>query len=104
MSLKDVQQDVDKWTQTLKVPYWQPLEILARITEEVGELARELNIRFGAKKKKPTDDTRDVEDEIGDIIFSLACLSNSLSLDMTRGFTHAMDKTSGRDKDLHEKK
>ena len=102
--MKDVQQQVDEWAQSLKIPYWQPLEILARLTEETGELAKELNIRYGAKKKKPTDDTTDVEDEMGDIIFTLACLANSLGLDLDRGFGHAMDKCYGRDKNLHEKK
>ena len=102
--MKDIQKEVDDWAQTLKVPYWQPLEILARITEETGELAKELNIRYGAKKKKPTDDTADVEDEMGDIVFTLACLANALGLDLERGFRHAMDKVHGRDKDLHEKK
>ncbi len=101
--MNQMQKQVDEWTQGLKVPYWQPLEILARLTEETGELAKELNIRFGAKKKKPTDQTAEVEDEIGDILFTVACLANSLDLDLDRGFQHALDKCYGRDKDLHEK-
>ena len=102
--MKDVQKRVDDWAQTLKVPYWQPLENMARLTEEVGELARELNIRFGAKKKKSADDGGEVEAEMGDIIFTLACIANGLGLDLQRGFDSAMDKCYGRDKDLHEKK
>lgn len=102
--LKDIQKEVDAWVQTTKAGYWQPLENFARLAEEVGEVSRELNIRFGPKKKKSADDGADLENEMGDIIFTLACLANSLELDLDRGFNHAMGKVHGRDKDLHEKK
>ena len=104
MSLKDVQKQVDDRTQQFKVPYWQPLEMLARLTEETGELARELNHRFGPKKKKPSEDVKDVSDEVGDIIFTLACLANSLKIDLDESFSRVMDKCYGRDKDRYEKK
>lgn len=77
---------------------------MARLTEEVGELARELNHRFGPKKKKDSEDRKEIEDEIADIIFTLTCLSNSLGLDMDRGFRSVMDKLNSRDKDRWEKK
>lgn len=102
--MKKIQKEVDDWVQQYKIGYFKPLEIIARLAEETGELAREINHRFGPKKKKETDDTRDIEDEIGDIIFTLACLSNSLDLDMDRGFKSVMDKLNSRDKDRWEKK
>jgi NTP pyrophosphatase (non-canonical NTP hydrolase) len=45
MSFKDAPRDVDEWVKQFKTPYWPPLSILARITEEVGELSKELNDR-----------------------------------------------------------
>ncbi|MBI4144660.1 nucleotide pyrophosphohydrolase [Candidatus Woesearchaeota archaeon] len=102
--LKDVQVQVDAWTQQFKIPYWQPLEILARLTEETGELARELNHRFGPKKKKASEDVKDVGDEMGDIIFTLACLANSQRIDLDDCWKRVMDKCYGRDKDRFEKK
>ncbi len=102
--LRSIQKEVNDWAQTLTVPYWKPLENLARLTEEVGELARALNIRYGAKKKKPTDHESDIENEMGDIIFTLAAIANSMDLDLDRGFKNAMNKCYNRDKDLHEKK
>ena len=42
MSLKDVQNDVDKWIEQFKTGYFKPLEINAAISEELGELSREL--------------------------------------------------------------
>ena len=47
MTLKAVQKQVDDWVMQYKIEYFKPLETLARLTEESGELARELNHRFG---------------------------------------------------------
>ena len=66
MSLQDTQKQVDDWIEQHKIEYFKPLEILARLTEETGELARELNHRFGPKKKKPAEEVKEVGDEIGD--------------------------------------
>lgn len=102
--MKEYQRQVDEWVNQYKIGYWKPLEILARLTEETGELARELNHRFGPKKKKDSEDRKEIEEEIADIIFTLACLANSLSVDVDRGFKAVMDKCYGRDKDRWEKK
>ena len=102
--MKDYQKEVDGWVNQYKIGYWKPLEILARLTEETGELARELNHRFGPKKKKETEDIKELEDEMADIVFTLCCLANSLDLDIDRGFKRAMDKCYGRDKNRWEKK
>ena len=102
--MKEVQKQVDEWVQKFKIGYFKPLEIMARLMEETGELAREINHRFGPKKKKDTEDKSDIEEEIADIIFTLTCLSNSLDLDMDRGFKKVMDKLNSRDKDRWEKK
>jgi len=102
--MNNQQKQVDEWVNQFKIGYFKPLEILARLTEENGELARELNHRFGTKKKKDTEDTQDIENEIGDMIFTLCCLANSLNLDIDKGFSKTMDKCYGRDKDRFEKK
>jgi NTP pyrophosphatase (non-canonical NTP hydrolase) len=102
--MKNVQKEVDDWVQQYKIGYFKPLEIMARLTEETGELAREINHRFGPKKKKDTEDIKEMEEEVADIIFTLACLSNSLGLDMERGFKSVMNKLNDRDKDRWAKK
>ncbi|MFA5926644.1 MAG: nucleotide pyrophosphohydrolase [Patescibacteria group bacterium] len=98
------QEEVDKWAGQFKTPYWQPLEILARLSEENGELAREINHRFGPKKKKPSEDIGEVSDEIGDMIFTLICLANSLKIDLDESMTGVMNKCWGRDNDRYERK
>jgi len=102
--MKNFQKQVNNWVNQYKIGYFKPLEILARLTEEVGELAREINHRFGPKKKKPTEETKEIGDEMADIIFTLACLANSLGIDLDKHFQNVMDKCYGRDKDRYEKK
>ena len=104
MSLKEMQQQVEEWVTQYKIGYFQPLEIMMRLMEETGELAREVNHRWGPKKKKSTEEKKELEDEMGDILFTLACLANSQKMDLDRAFQHAMDKCYGRDKDRYEKK
>ena len=49
-SMEQMQQEVDDYISQFKAGYFSPLANLARMTEEVGELAREINHRFGEKK------------------------------------------------------
>lgn len=104
MSLKQNQKDVDDWISQYKLGYFKPLEILARLTEEVGEVARELNHMFGPKKKKTTEAKADLEEELGDVIYTVICLANSLNLDLDRSWKKVMRKLNTRDKDRWEKK
>jgi NTP pyrophosphatase (non-canonical NTP hydrolase) len=104
MTLKDVQKKVDDWVTQYKIGYWEPLEILARLTEETGEVARELNHRFGPKKKKDSEDNKELAIEIADIVFTLSCLANSLDLDLDKAFDEVMNKCYSRDKDRWELK
>ena len=104
MTLNDIQKQVDDWTSNLKIGYWKPHEILARLMEETGELSREINHIYGPKKKKSSEQTEGMEDEIGDIIFTLCCLANSHKIDLDVVFKRVMDKLNNRDKDRWEKK
>lgn len=104
MLLKDCQKEVDTWTSQFKIQYWQPHEILARLVEEVGELARGINDLYGPKKKKSSEETKELADEMADIIFTLCCLANSKGIELDKAFKRVMDKCYGRDNDRYEKK
>lgn len=97
MSLADVQKEVDDWISQFEEGYWEPLSMLARITEEVGELAREINHQYGQKPKKETETTADLEVEIADVIFVLVALANSLDIDLDEAFHRMMEKYRQRD-------
>lgn len=72
---------------------------MARLSEEVGELAREINHVHGDKPKKSTETEKSIEEEIGDILFVLACFTNSLDLDLSDAFHQTITKINSRDKD-----
>ena len=104
MSLKQKQKDVDEWISQYKLGYFKPLEILARLTEEVGEVARELSHMFGPKKKKVTEAKANLEEELADVIYTVICLANSQNIDLDRAWKKVMKKLNTRDKDRWEKK
>lgn len=104
MAVKDLQKQVDQWIKQYEDEYWDPHVILARLIEEVGELAREINARFGPKVKKASEKSNEIEDELGDLIFTICCLANSQKIDLNQAFKKAMDKCYGRDNNRFKKK
>jgi NTP pyrophosphatase (non-canonical NTP hydrolase) len=96
-TLADLQARVDAWISQFEEGYWPPLSMLARLTEEVGELARELNHSFGHKPKKSNEPAGNVALEVADIIFVLVCLCNSLRIDLGDAFERVMHKYDRRD-------
>lgn len=98
------QKEVDDWVNDYVIGYWSPHEILARLTEETGEVARVINQIYGPKKKKGSEKLMDLKEEIGDVLFTICCLSNSLDIDLDECFNSAMDKCYNRDNKLYDKK
>ncbi len=99
-----MQQEVDNYISQFKAGYFSPLANLARLTEEVGELAREINHYHGEKQKKSTEEPNTIEAELGDNLFVLLCLANSLNIDMTESFNQTMEKFNHRDQHRFEGK
>lgn len=104
MPISDYQKQIDDSVQRYAVPYWAPLSILARITEEVGEVARILNHVYGDKPKKPDEEHELLEDEIADVIYALLALANSQGINMNDAMQRTIAKLETRDKDRFEKK
>lgn len=92
------QKAIDAWYKKERWPYWAPHVILARLVEEVGEFARVINRVYGPKKKKPGEAEHDLEDELGDILYSLACFANSHKLDLDKALMKSIKKSHSRDK------
>ncbi|PIR04815.1 MAG: nucleotide pyrophosphohydrolase [Candidatus Liptonbacteria bacterium CG11_big_fil_rev_8_21_14_0_20_35_14] len=97
------QKQVDDFMKEKGWPYWQPLSILARLFEECGEFAREVNHKDGEKKKKETEKNSSIEDEIGDIIFTLICFANSNNINLDDCFKKSFTKVQARDKNRFKK-
>jgi NTP pyrophosphatase (non-canonical NTP hydrolase) len=103
-TLAQIQREVDAYISQFKEGYFSPLSMLARITEEVGELAREVNHRFGEKPKKPDEADNSIEMELGDVLFIIICFANSLGVDLTEAHDRVMHKFATRDADRWTKK
>jgi NTP pyrophosphatase (non-canonical NTP hydrolase) len=97
MAFAPIQKRVDQWISQFEEGYFAPLPMLARLTEEVGELARVLMHRYGGKKPKPGEDAGDAGEEIADAIFVLVCMANSLQIDLDEKFDAMMAKYQTRD-------
>ncbi len=97
MSLAACQSRVDAWIAQFEEGYFDPLTNVVRLAEEVGELAREVNHRFGQKTKKPGEADGDMAMEMADILFVLICLANREGIDLQDAFDRMMDKVERRD-------
>jgi NTP pyrophosphatase (non-canonical NTP hydrolase) len=99
MSLVEAQARVDAWISQFEEGYFHPLTNLARLAEEVGELAREINHRFGQKTKKKEEPEGDLGMEMADILFVLICMANREGIDLQEAFDRMMAKVEHRDAD-----
>lgn len=104
LSFREAQAEVDAWISQFKEGYWPPLANLARLTEEVGELAREINHAYGAKPKKASEEPSHIADEIGDVLFVTIAIANSLQIDLDETFAATIAKYRARDAERWTKK
>jgi NTP pyrophosphatase (non-canonical NTP hydrolase) len=93
--LPGVQAFVDGWIKQ-RAGYWSPLSQYARLAEEVGELGRELNFRFGDKPRTAKDASGSTMDELGDVFFIVILLANYLGIDLASALKATLDKYAQR--------
>lgn len=103
MTLEELQRRVDAYIGQFREGYFPPLVNLARLTEEVGELAREINHREGPKKKRADQDSSELALELGDVLFVLLVLANQLDVDLGDAISRTMEKYEVRDADRWER-
>lgn len=103
---KDIQQmqaEVDAYISQFKVGYFSPLVMMARFTEEIGELAREVNHVYGQKQKKTSENEKAIEEELGDVLFVLISMANSMNINLEEAFDQVMKKFQTRDHNRFER-
>jgi NTP pyrophosphatase (non-canonical NTP hydrolase) len=103
-TIQQMQAEVDRYIGQFKEGYFSPLAMLARMSEELGELAREVNHYHGEKPKKATEEENTIEAELGDMLFVLICFANSLGIDLQNSHDLVMGKFTTRDKDRWTRK
>lgn len=104
MKISEAQQAVDAYIGQFEAGYWPPLTNLARLVEEVGELARELNHRYGHKTKKAGEPEQDLALELADIMFVLIAIANEQKVDLEQAFRRVLEKYDMRDADRWTRK
>ena len=97
MEIRDAQRKVDEWISQFEEGYWPPLTNLARLIEEVGELAREFNHRFGSKTKKPEEPNQELALELADVLFVLIVIANEQGVDLDKALESVLTKYRERD-------
>lgn len=104
MELSEAQERVDAWISQFEEGYWPPLTNLARLIEEVGELAREMNHRFGHKVKKGEEPEQDLAMELADVLFVLIAIANQQGIQLDAALERVLEKYRVRDSDRWTRK
>ena len=99
MKIREAQAEVDAWISRFEDGYWPPLTNLARLIEEVGELAREMNHRFGHKTKKDDEAEQDLAMELADVLFVLLVIANEQGIQLDEALERVLQKYRTRDSD-----
>lgn len=102
MEIKEAQELVDKWIKEVGVRYFNELTNMAMLTEEVGEVARIIARRYGEQSEKESDRSKDLGDELADVLFVLICLANQTGVDLEEALQRNLDKKTGRDATRHK--
>ena len=100
--LRLVQLEVDDWINEFGVRYFNELTNMAQLTEEVGEVTRIIARRYGEQSEKESDKTKDLGEELADVLFVVVCLANQTGVDLQAAWESRMDRKTSRDKDRHK--
>mgnify|MGYP000885800781 FL=1 len=106
MEIKEAQDLVDKWINSIGIRYFNELTNTAILMEEVGEVARLMARIYGEQSFKNDSSAatakEDLKDEMADVLFVLICLANQTGIDLTAALLKNLDKKTIRDSDRHK--
>lgn len=100
-TLREIQDEVDRWITTTGVRYFSPLTNTAILAEETGEVARIMARRYGDQSEKPSDAAADLGDELADVLWVVCALANQVGVDLEDAFRRNIEKKNIRDADRH---
>jgi NTP pyrophosphatase (non-canonical NTP hydrolase) len=101
LTLKQAQAQVDEWIKSVGVRYFNELTNLGILMEEVGELSRLMVRKYGEQSFKKSDEGKELEDELADVLWVLICLANQTGVDLTEALHKNFDKKNIRDANRH---
>jgi NTP pyrophosphatase (non-canonical NTP hydrolase) len=101
MQIKEAQNEVDQWIKKYGVRYFNELTNMVVLTEEVGELARIIARKFGEQSYKEDEQSKDLSNEMADVLWVLICLANQTGVDLEEAFKQTLKKKTKRDHQRH---
>lgn len=101
MTIAEAQKTVDNWIRENGIRYFNELTNMAILTEEVGEVARLIARQYGEQSFKPSDEGKQLGDELADVLFVLICLANQTGVDLTQALEANLQKKTARDRNRH---
>jgi len=96
LTLREAQERVHAWISRFEEGYFPPLLMLARLTEETGEVARVVSHAHG-KTPKAGEGEGELAEELADLLFVLISMANSHGIDLEEAFLAALAKYEARD-------
>jgi len=93
MNFETLQEVVDQWTRG-HGPAWDKFETLARLTEDLGQVAATLQHAEGLRSGTANTE---LSDEIGDLLFTLAAFANVNGLRLGDCVSGVLEKYRTRD-------
>lgn len=101
MTIQEAQNNVDNWIKDYGVRYFSELTNMAILTEEVGEVARIIARQYGEQSFKASDESKNLADELADVLFVLICIANQTGINLTEALEKNLDKKTKRDENRH---
>lgn len=102
MELQKIQKRVDDWIKEYGIRYFDELTNMAQLSEEVGEVARIISRRYGEQSEKESDKSKDLGEELADVVFVAICLANQTGVNLQKAFDKKMQLKSERDHERHK--
>ena len=102
MELQKIQKNVDDWIKEHGIRYFDELTNMAQLSEEVGEVARIISRRYGEQSEKESDKSKDLGEELADVIFVTLCLANQTGVNLQKAFDKKIRLKSKRDHERHK--
>jgi len=102
MELQKIQNRVDDWIKEYGIRYFDELTNMAQLSEEVGEVARIISRRYGEQSEKESDKSKDLGEELADVVFVAICLANQTGVNLQKAFDKKMQLRSERDHERHK--
>lgn len=101
MEVAALQAEVDAWIERVGVRYFNELTNMAILAEETGEVARIIARRFGEQSMKESDRSKELGEELADVMFVVLCLANQTGTDLQAAWEAKMSGRTARDAERH---